>query len=134
MKKLILLFLLIGLVSARPTIQENLSDCKTVNGYQYLQLSAYGQEVGATGNSIEWVASDILGFSSVGVSFTAVSAGGLPTTISAQAIYPNGVAVTGAQTITDGTDLTVLYSGDYKFTFYNWVATRDVTFNFVIAD
>ena len=64
-----------------------------------------------------------------------VSSGNVPTTISAQLLFANGTAVSiAAQTITSGTDLTDLRSGFYKFSLPAYSVTRNVTFNFLIAD
>jgi hypothetical protein len=135
MKKFImLLMVLIGVVSARPSISETATSGRTGNGYQWLNFEVQGETVTTT-NGLVWYAYDIAGFSAIGIEDLEGSAGNV-TTINAMPIYSNGAEMTGEDvTITEGTDLTVFKSPNYKFTFENnHTGDTTVTFNFLIAD
>ncbi len=134
MKKLLLLLLLIGLASARPSIGENLTEGKSYHGYEYISLEVLG-EVVATSSNIVWYAYDIAGMSSIGIEDLDPSAGN-STTINAIPLYRNGKEMSGeSAVITEGTALTAIKSASYKFMYYNWNgAPTTVTFNFIIAD
>jgi hypothetical protein len=135
MKKLLLVGLLIGLSFA---INANVRPGNTAGylstGYEYIQLEVKGVTA-PTSSALIWYGDGIAGYSSIDFYGMEVSSGNVPTTISAQLLFANGAAVSiAAQTITSGTDLTDLRSGFYKFSLPAYSVTRNVTFNFLIAD
>lgn len=138
MKHLILALciLMVGVsVQARPTIKETSSNGQKGSAYQALFFEVQGEAV-VTSGSLVWYAHDIAGFSSIGIEDLETSSGNA-TTISAMPIYRNGTEMTGEDvTITEGTDLTMIKSNSYKFTYYNNDPSgpTTVTFNFLIAD
>lgn len=105
----------------------------TNEGYQFLQMDVVNL-VAPTSSAVTWYADNIAGYSSIDFYGMGVSTGSVPTTISAQPLFGNGTNCGSAQTITSGTDLTDIRSAYYKFTLPASTVTRNVSFNFVIAD
>ena len=106
------------------------------NGYQYLLLEAYAVPAyaGVTPSALTWYADNIAGYGSIDFYGMAVSTGDVPTTISAQALYSDGSNCGSAQIITSNTDLTDIRSPYYKFTLPAAAVTRNISFQFLIAD
>lgn len=138
MKKILIGLILIGLCfGGNAKIRESLTNAQTYDGYQFQTMIATDVPAyaGVTPSALVWYADNILGYSSILITGFEVSTGSIPTTISAQAVYPNGDSVSvAAQTITAGTALTTLYSPWYKFTLPADAATRNVSFIFSIKD
>lgn len=135
---IILLSLFVGTCFAgpAPTMRTTATNTRVIGGYEFVQLEGINVPAyaGVTPSAITVYADNIAGFSSIDFYVTGVSTGSAITTMSAQAVYSDGSAVTTAQTITSGTDLTDLKSGYYKFIIPAASVTRNVSFNILIAD
>jgi len=138
MKKIIVGLILIGLCFAgNAKIRESLSGAEAYDGYQFETMVATDVPAyaGVTPSALVWYADNIMGYSSIGINGFEVSTGTIPTTISAQAVYPDGTNVSvSAQIVTAGTDLTTFHSPWYKFTLPAYSSTRNVSFIFNVAD
>lgn len=137
MKKLLIAIILLSMSMAATTdgvIKESLTKAITRSGYQFLNMEVRAQTQATANGSIIWYADNIAGYGSIDFYGMSASAGSAPTTISAQAIYPDGTAIGAAQIITSGTDLTDIRSPFYKFTLPVGTANRTVSFEFLIAD
>jgi hypothetical protein len=137
MKKLILAVMLLCLVgvsafAGSPAIRVGNTGGQTSSAYESLWFEVRGA-VHPTAD-IVWYADNIAGYSSIDFYGMAVSSGNTPTTISAQAVYANGSPIGSEQILTSGTDLTDIRSAYYKFTLPAFSVTRNVSFNFLIAD
>lgn len=134
MKKVLMLVILGLALCGNTGIRVGNTGGQVISGYEFYQMEVRGQEA-PTSNNLVWYADNILGYSSVGIEGIEVSTGNVPTTINAVAIYSTGQTVSSSSvTITAGTDLTKFLSAFYMFTLPAYVVTRDVTFNFMIAD
>jgi len=112
----------------------NTAGARMYSGYQF-QTMIVNDQLAPTSSALVWYADNILGYSVIGINSFEVSTGTVPTTISAQAIQPNGTALTvDAQIITAETDLTEFFSPWYSFTLPAYSVTRNVSFIFNIAD
>ena len=138
MRKIIVgLILLSFCFAGNANIRESLSGASTYDGRDFLCMTATNVPAytGVTPSALVWYADNIKGYSSIGINGFEATSGNIPTTISAQAVYPNGDSVSvSAQTITSGTNLTVLHSPWYKFTLPAASVTRNISFIFNIAD
>lgn len=141
MKKILVVLLLIGLgFSANANIRLGNFDKSPsaggyiYNGYEFISMIVNDQ-LAPTASSLVWYADNIMGYSSILITGFEASTGNIPTTISAQAVYPDGTSVSvSAQTITSGTALTTLYSPWYKFTLPAYSSTRNISFMFTVKD
>lgn len=138
MKKILIGLILLSFVFAgNARIRETLSGAETYSGYEFQTMIATDVPAyaGVTPSALVWYADNIMGYSSILITGFEASTGSIPTTISAQAVKPNGDSVSvAAQTITSGTALTTLYSPWYKFTLPAYSSTRNISFMFTIKD
>ncbi len=112
----------------------NTAGAKIYSGYEFKTMVVTDQSA-PTSSALVWYADNFLGYSVMGISGFEVTSGNLPTTISAQAIKPDGTNVSvDAQILTVGTDITEFHSPWYKFTLPADSVTRDISFIFNIAD
>jgi hypothetical protein len=134
MKRIIILLALLGACFAsNPTIKSNtMTNYRMDSGYEYISMEVAAQPTSK--NAMTWLASGIAGYSSIDFYGMKVSKGSVPTTISAQAIYQNGVTCSAVQILTSGTDLTDIRSPYYRFTLPAPAVTRNISFMFLIAD
>ena len=129
---------MIGLIlgfcfAGNPNIRVGNSGGKVSTAYESLWLEVKGV-VAPTADMVIYL-DNIAGYSSIDFYGMSVSSGNVPTTMSAQPLYANGDAVSiAAQTLTSGTDLTDIKSAYYKITLPAFSVTRNVSFNFLIAD
>lgn len=116
-----------------PTITHTNSSMSVNPSFEAITLEAVNQAM-VTSSALTWYGNNIAGYSSFDFYVTGVSSGSAITTLSAQAIYQNGTAVTAAQTLTSGTPLTLIKSAFYKFSIPADSVTRNVSFNFIIKN
>jgi hypothetical protein len=138
MKNILMTVVLFCLVSGsafagNPAIKAGNTGGQVASSYESMCMEVRNQSIPAA-TPLVWYTDNIAGYSSIDFYGMAVSSGNAPTTISAQAIFSNGASIGAEQIITSGTDLTDIRSPHYKFTLPAFSVTRNVTFNFLIAD
>lgn len=117
---------------------------KVRKGYQSLHLESISSPIVSPSTTLTFYADNIGGYGTISL-YGLDTATGNATTISAQAVYANGIAVSGCavQVITSGTPTATIKSPFYKFV-YNTNKkvlvnttnnyTNIVTFNLLIND
>lgn len=131
----VLIFILIATVSfaGTPSITHSNASMVTNQAPSAVTMEAINQAL-VTTSALIWYGNSIGGYGSIDFYVTGVSGGSAISTLSAQAIYQNGTAVTAAQTLTSGTPITSIKSAFYKFSIPASATTRNVSFNFIIKN
>lgn len=149
MKKILLSLLFISLsfsavveYTTPPRIRSTVGTIRN-GGYQEIHLEVKAQAIVSPASTITWYADNIGGFSGISLQGLDVATGNA-TTVSAQAVYANGVAVKGCnpQVLTSGSPTTSILSPYYKFIYntngagltINATDRNTVTFNFYVYD
>ena len=136
MKKIAVLFLLLSnlCLAGNLKIVESLANGRATGAKNALSLELKGQTILPL-SYIEWKGANVGGMNRIDFYGVEVTSGNA-TTLSATPILSTGEVLSGEeQTVTSGTDLTVIKSNYYRFRLYNNVAiTTNVTLNFLIAD
>ena len=92
-------------------------------------------QLAPTSSALVFYLDNIMGYALIGINSFEASAGSVPTTVSAQAVTPEGVALTvSAQIITAEIDLTQFWSPWYKITIPAATVTRNIGFVINIVD
>ena len=111
-----LLFLLSVSFSGTAKIRESLTSARQTRGWQAIQLDVQGQQV-LPSSTITWYGDNIGGMSRIDFYGPVVSSGNA-TTINCIPVMADGTELDSeAQTLTSGTDLTVIKSNYYKYSY-----------------
>jgi len=111
------------------------SGYRTIEGYNFLQLTIPGVSVVTSSNIIIY-ADNIAGYTKLDFYGYEVSTGSVATTMDCQALYSTGQTLNiAAQVLTSGTDITALKSAKYRLKIFDYKTTsnRTVSFNVLIS-